>query len=408
MSFGKPSVGNSSSGGNFKKDFNIKDGDNIYRVMPPFGSLKDKGDGWSVYYRLHWGYGVVGEDGKFSHRPFQCVKRTRRNKETGEIETLVSCAACDFVEEQNETLRLRREELDKTGVTPNEKKTILAPLTDAVKKYNSSGGFRLNVMNQEGEFGRLTIPYKMMQSFRTAREDCINVHNIDPIDLETGCWLNFRRTLPPGGSWRDYSHNVTPVMEMTEIPGLPKPVPMIKQAPLSPQQIEEAVAKCHDLVLEAHRRLTPQQIKMIVDSGGDPEVVESVMSTPDVVEASPSHYSNGVPRTAPTTPSSATVTASVPPTVPNPSHAAPAANAAQQQAVIAELQQQLAALQAQSNPVVSNGVAKTEAPVEQPAIPDPQPESNTIAAFASEDVASEVEKMASLSDEDFLASFGIG
>ena len=49
MKIGKPKYGNG------KKIFKIKDGDNVYRILPPLGKLADAGK-WSVYQKVEWGY----------------------------------------------------------------------------------------------------------------------------------------------------------------------------------------------------------------------------------------------------------------------------------------------------------------------------------------------------------------
>ena len=41
-------IGKASYSGNTKENFRIKDGDNIYRPLPPMGNLADAGK-WSVY-----------------------------------------------------------------------------------------------------------------------------------------------------------------------------------------------------------------------------------------------------------------------------------------------------------------------------------------------------------------------
>ena len=437
MSFGKPSYdarGNDKK--NFKKNFNIKDGDNIYRILPPFGSLASKGI-WSVYYRLHWGYSIMNEDGRLSMRPFQCPRRTNKNAKTGEIEVTVPCAACDEYERQKEIREQRLKELEAQNLSKGEISAILEPLNKWLKRFNRSGAHYINVMNTDGEFGRLAISHKMMLALRAEIDTIRKNWSIDPLDIESGCWINFRRI--PGNTLSDYTHKVEPVIELTSVPGVPHPVPMIKLAPLTPQQIQEAMEKAWDLKEEAHRTLSPQQIQRLVDAGGDPEVYAAILNEAEVVEASPTNYSNGMPRTALPRASTPVVapqppTATIAPETPKAAEvaantsSAPADVAAQ----IAALQAQIAALQAAAAaaanstpvPAATPAPAAAPAPAAEPAAalapaaaptvaaPSTTPVSATTPVVAQNispfgKVGADLDRLATMSDEEFLAEFGI-
>lgn len=444
MSFGKPSY---DVRGNDKKNFNIKDGDNVYRILPPFGSLASKGI-WSVYYRLHWGYSIMNEDGRLSMRPFQCPRRTNKNAKTGEIEVTVPCAACDEYERQKEVREQRLKELEAQNLSKGEISAILEPLNKWLKRFNRSGSHYINVMNTDGEFGRLAISHKMMLALRAEIDTIRKNWSIDPLDIESGCWINFRRI--PGNTLSDYTHKVEPVIELTSVPGAPNPVPMVKRAPLTPQQIQEAMEKAWDLKEEAHRKLSPQQIQRLVDSGGDPEVYAAILNEAEVVEASPTTYSNGMPRTIPPR-TSAPVVAPQPPAVPvaipptpsaavtssatiapkTPKAAEVAANTssapADAAAQIAALQAQIAALQAAAAaanstpvPAATPSPAAAPAPADEPApaaaptvaAPSTTPVSATTPVVAQNispfgKVGADLDRLATMSDEDFLAEFGI-
>src|SRR5690606_34493154 len=235
--------------------------------------------------------------------------------------------------------------------------------------------------------------------------------------------------------------------EQTSVSGAPNPVPMVKLAPLTPQQIQEAMERAWDLKEEAHRTLSPQQIQRLVDSGGAPEVYAAILNEAEVVEASPTTYSNGMPRTVlprastpvvapqPPTPSAAvTSSATIAPETPKAAEvaantsSAPADVAAQ----IAALQAQIAALQAAAAaaanstpvPAATPAPAAAPAPAAEPAAAPAPAAAPTVAAPSTTPVSAttpvvaqnispfgkvgaDLDRLATMSDEEFLAEFGI-
>src|SRR5271165_6262676 len=47
--------GKAKFGGNKRNYWKLKDGNAIFRILPPMGDLMEDGR-WSVYYKIHYGY----------------------------------------------------------------------------------------------------------------------------------------------------------------------------------------------------------------------------------------------------------------------------------------------------------------------------------------------------------------
>ena len=68
-------LGQAKYGGEYvkKNNYKLKDGEQVYRILPPMGELAEQGR-WSVFYNVHFGY--KNSEGKL--RPFQspevCVR----------------------------------------------------------------------------------------------------------------------------------------------------------------------------------------------------------------------------------------------------------------------------------------------------------------------------------------------
>src|ERR1035438_7321436 len=48
-------IGKAKYGGDKKTYFKLKDGDSVFRIIPPIGDMADDGI-WSKYYNIHYGY----------------------------------------------------------------------------------------------------------------------------------------------------------------------------------------------------------------------------------------------------------------------------------------------------------------------------------------------------------------
>ena len=76
-------LGKSNYGGGGKKTyFKLKDGDNVYRILPPMFDLAEKGV-WTKYYAVEYGY--YNTQGKM--RPFLACRVVNKKTKMVEVES---------------------------------------------------------------------------------------------------------------------------------------------------------------------------------------------------------------------------------------------------------------------------------------------------------------------------------
>lgn len=328
-----------------KKDFKLDWGDQTYRVLPPFGSLRHEGK-WFQYFRVHWGAGIIDDEGKFRHRPFLCVEDYDfRNRVVRQ-----HCPMCDLINQRKETYELRKAKLKEQGLSEDAIKEELSDLGEWLKRFNTDGKYYINVLSTDGEAGRLPLPKKMKVALETELKE-LRAKGYDPLSLDKGFWFIFRRV--KGERFSDAQHIVLVKKVTKMVDG--EEVTVTRPSALSQEQIDAALKGAFDLKEEPPaRKLTVAQVESIVSSGFDAEVVKSIMNAAERPERSASSYSNGAPRGA--APAARPQVPAFDEPVPafdpepdsddEPGYAAPAAPAAPN-AEAELLKQQMAAMQAQ-------------------------------------------------------------
>lgn len=197
--------GASKLGGNFVKRnrYKMKDGDNVYRIIPAMGDLAEEGR-WSVYYNVVFGFKTT--DGK--HRPFQSPQVKNNKKKMIEV----PCAATDLIN------RLKGE-LDASKKAGNNEKA--AQLAKIVGDYPVMGVYSLNndhyvnVIDKQGNVGVLEIGHKAKLALDNEIKRIRESEGFDPLAPETGRFFNIRRT----GRGLDTSVQVTVLKEKVNVPG---------------------------------------------------------------------------------------------------------------------------------------------------------------------------------------------
>jgi hypothetical protein len=131
-----------------QKWFYLKDNvDNIYRVLPPIKGLARTGE-YMKFYAIHRNI----PDTKARKRAFQCVEQKNRD---GIITQ--HCALCDRVRELEVQLKLAKDGGASKDQLQDFRMTHIMPLQVEKKFY-------INVVNQEGAIGILSVPYKLGKS----------------------------------------------------------------------------------------------------------------------------------------------------------------------------------------------------------------------------------------------------
>jgi hypothetical protein len=365
--------------------FNVGEGEKALpplRIFPAMHSLRERGV-WAFYIRQHYGYAGVDpmDKTKKKMKPFLCIEQ--QNRQTKMVE--VSCPECRNIEEQtrllNDRIQAATGMLKQKGIL-NEKEIeahlvndpTLKPLREWLQAHNLDKKYAINVMSPDGKFGVLRIGYKSKQALDEKIKE-LRAQGLEPIaDLTKGVYFNFRRS----GKGRDTLHTVDVTKEVKEIDG--ERYERMKFAPVSEDQAKKALETLPDLTMIT-RVLTAQQIKLLVESSGDPEEVDVIIGMANNKERSPARTdaasvlpqanlpvqappSAPAPQQAPPPPP--VVMAPPPPAAPvQAPPAAPVANPAIDQ--IAALQAQLAALMKNATaPVAPPAPPVVSAPVVTP------------------------------------------
>lgn len=289
---------------NFKKFekttyFNLKNGDNIYRIMPAMFSCLDAGH-WSVYYAKHFGY--TNEEGKATN--YICLREY--DNQTGAM--IQDCPFClDQEQKKKDMERLALEVNDlqnkvhaakvQGGSNVAELEQQLDDTREAHNKarnlYNPrSARFWVNAMNMNGEFGLLPLPKTVYEALvgkkvqdlknpskytrsqglltRTKEKD-----KLDALNVNEGVWFVISRA---GSTQFDTEYTIAVLKEEIELPS-GDIVEKTKRATLSDQQKREALTKCKDLrKVFDHIILKPEQARLI--TGGSGKAATAVMNQP--------------------------------------------------------------------------------------------------------------------------------
>lgn len=174
--------GKAKYGGNKRNYFKIKDGDNVFAMLPPMnigkGTLGDKGI-WAVFYNVHYGY--KNSEGKL--RPFQ--SSLVKNRKTKMVE--VSDPALERIEK----LKAQLEAAKKSG-----DQKMVAKLNEFVGpkgSFNLDNNHYINALDPQGNIGVLKLRHRAKVAL-DAEIKRLREKGIDPLDPETLRYFVIRRT----------------------------------------------------------------------------------------------------------------------------------------------------------------------------------------------------------------------
>lgn len=190
--------------GSGKKTHKIKDGDNIYRILPPMGKLAKQGR-WNQYYKVEWGY--KGSDGK--NKPFQDVRVVNRQTKMVEVESAAHL--------RREALKKQKESIVtslRADPTNQDLREQLKQVSESIKRYNLESKYYVNAVNTQGEIGLLKLGYRAFQALKSEIDRLLQ-QGVDPLSVDNGRFFNFYRS----GRGLDTTYTVTVYKENVEVNG---------------------------------------------------------------------------------------------------------------------------------------------------------------------------------------------
>lgn len=197
--------GNSRVGGNQRTYVGLKDGDNVFRILPAMGDLADDGR-WSVYYAVHYGY----KNSKGKVRPFQSSLVKGKNKmievpdpALDRLNTLL--AQLEKAKAEGNVEMTQR--LDKlVGQGPNSK-----------AQFNLDKKHYMNALDTQGNVVILKLSHKAKLAL-DAEIKKQRAQGVDPLSDTNGRFLVFHRS----GKNRDTIVQVSVLQREIDVPGAGK------------------------------------------------------------------------------------------------------------------------------------------------------------------------------------------
>jgi hypothetical protein len=156
-----------------KKRFYVEDGSNLYRVLPPFGSLAEQGviaKFWGVYWL---------EDSKGGKKPVSTIEKRGAEKKIIQEDPIATKVAA--LQKGFEAAKL-------TNTDP----VILQALEDRIYRLQLDKAYYLNVINPANEIGVLKIKYTAFQALKEKIRK-LEQDQIDPINIGTGVFFDFQK-----------------------------------------------------------------------------------------------------------------------------------------------------------------------------------------------------------------------
>lgn len=237
----QPKIGKASYSNGRKNYFKLeKQGDSVFRILPPLGKLADEGI-WAVYHKVQYGY----SNSKGRMRPFESPEvknfRTKMIEVEDPASTFGKKLSAQFLEAKNAKNEVLAENIKKLA-----------------RKYNLDNKWYLNVLDTSGNIGLLKIPHRMKQALDVEIKK-LEAKGIDPLSIENGRYFVFTRT----GTGTQTTHRAAVYEEELDIPNVGK-VKKEKVHVLTDEVLNRLSDEYHELD-ELFTRPTSEQVKLVVE-----------------------------------------------------------------------------------------------------------------------------------------------
>jgi hypothetical protein len=196
-------IGGADGGYSKKKTFKIKDGDNVYRILPSLGFNGKAPDGRPFkFWNVHFGYKTP--EGKI--RVFQSPEV--KNRDTKMVEK--NDPAKERIEKFKAALEAAKTAKNKAQID------LLAPLVSGQKPmYNMDNNHHCNAINEQGEIGVLKIRHKCKLALDAVIKS-LRAKGIEPLGADNGRFFVINRT----GTALETTFTVTVKKKLMNIEGV--------------------------------------------------------------------------------------------------------------------------------------------------------------------------------------------
>lgn len=256
-------VGKAKFGGEFvkRKYWKLKDGESVFRILPPLGDLADSGR-WSQFYNVHYGY----KNTKGQMRVFQSP--LVKNRKTKMVE------APDAALERIEKLKTQETAAKQAG-----NREVADKLGALLQQYNLDNNHYVNAMDQQGNIGILKIRHRAKLALDATIKN-LRDQGVEPLDAETGRFFKFNRS----GTGLETTFQVSVLQAKRDIEGVGTVYQDVVHV-LTPEilgRLEKEAAQLDKL----YKRPTSEEVARIVGTsdvltGKSPAVDELFDTKPD-------------------------------------------------------------------------------------------------------------------------------
>ena len=309
-------------------------------ICPPIKSMAADGN-YATYVKQHFGYTLPGKGDKPFPVTFNCIERRDKSKNV-----VQECPECNEIDLRKKSLEGIEIKLKASNSSAEVIEAHTRPAKAWLKEHNCDKKWNLLAKNEAGVWGILALSHTAFKDFQRELQDLRKKGIEDPIGV-TGCWFNFVRT---GTNFQDINDTCKAV-QVKDGKNF-----TYKESTMNDTDFQTLEAMPELTALG--RKISYEQIKMLVESGGDEGVVKSVFNSSQKSETSPVRTSP-LPSTVQVAPTNPVVQNLPTPAV----QLAPAVSSQN------DLQAQLAAALA----AVAALQAQKSAPVETPKAISPQP-----------------------------------
>jgi hypothetical protein len=175
------------------KRHKVKDGNNIFRILPPFG---ESSNGYPYRkWQIIWGL-QDPESGR--SRPFASSMTSEKR-----------CPITEYVGELKKKAEVLKSQLQAAGVSEEDQKARLQSLNSLISNMNPKTVYIYNAADRAGDVGLLELKSTAQKKMKALMTTYIKDYNQDPTslnseDTDSGVWFNITRT----GEGRDTEYDV--------------------------------------------------------------------------------------------------------------------------------------------------------------------------------------------------------
>jgi hypothetical protein len=252
-----------TGGGNFTRRnyFDVeKDGvSNVYRLLPPFGSLANDGK-IAYYWAIHFGF--KNSEGKM--KPIACIQR--KNKEGVVTQACPLCIKLNSLKTAHEAMKLKDPESPMTK-----------ELGERLRWLNLDKGYSLNVLATDGKIGVLKLRYKPFKALETLITKLHKEEGVNAVNPGEGVYFDIRRT--GTGFQTEYTVEAATLTYKNQDTG--RMVKEYKMAVVDDSIIERMEKEAADLP-KLYKIFSEEDLALVAT--GDPTVLDRLFAKPEKKE----------------------------------------------------------------------------------------------------------------------------